>query len=418
VSERGRAASDVAAEQTIVGSMMTSRLAFDEVTSRGGLSGVEFYQPRHQVIFTVMVDLADAGTPVEPTTVLAELTDRKELAKVGGAAYLHQLMTMASPGSAGFHADRVKLLYRTRRAAQLAERIIQIADEVSPDELQDALAATAIELDLIVDETDGRAIEGLSNWRDFMSVAPDPSDWVVPGLLERQEVVMILGASGIGKSWLSRQFALCVAAGLHPFKFTRIDPKRTLLVDLENPASTLRRQSEAVFLQAERLGVPIGNRGHLWTFPEGFNLRKRADAMQLESVVADIRPDVLCLGSLYNAYQRGRDDWDHVAEDVKAVFNRIRQRYGCAVWLEHHMPKKQGGGHTESPFGSSVWERWVMYGRVLKMVNDEVFELAATFRGDRDANRDFPPGLRRGGEFPWTPIWDAAELDYLRNGKH
>jgi len=310
VSERGRAASDVAAEQTIVGSMMTSRLAFDEVTSRGGLSGVEFYQPRHQVIFTVMVDLADAGTPVEPTTVLAELTDRKELAKVGGAAYLHQLMTMASPGSAGFHADRVKLLYRTRRAAQLAERIIQIADEVSPDELQDALAATAIELDLIVDETDGRAIEGLSNWRDFMSVAPDPSDWVVPGLLERQEVVMILGASGIGKSWLSRQFALCVAAGLHPFKFTRIDPKRTLLVDLENPASTLRRQSEA------------------------------------------------------------------------------------------------------------VWERWVMYGRVLKMVNDEVFELAATFRGDRDANRDFPPGLRRGGEFPWTPIWDAAELDYLRNGKH
>jgi replicative DNA helicase len=370
------------------------------------------------VIFAVMLDLNEAGKPIEPMAILAELTDRKELAKVGGAEYLHALLANPTvPASAGFYADRIKLLYRTRRAAQLAERLMQATQEVEPDRLQEAIAGMSIELNLLVDETDTAEVEGLSSWQDFMAVAPSPNDWVVKGLLERQDVVLFLSQSGIGKSWLSRQVSLCVAAGVHPFRFTPIPPKRTLLVDLENPTSALRRQSEAIFDQAERVGMPIGNRGHVWTFPQGFNLRKRGDALMLEQVVSEVRPDLMCLGSLYNAFDRGRDDWDTAAEQTKAVFNRIRQRYGTALWIEHHMPKQSGGGHVQNPFGSSIWERWPGFGRVLKQVGQNAYELATPFRGDRDARRDFPPGLYRGGEFPWTPIWDQAELDALREKK-
>jgi hypothetical protein len=412
--ERGTTAQDVTAERAVLSGMLQSEQAVDEVGRI--LTGVEFYQPRHQVIYGVIRDIAESGQMVDPVRVLAELTDRKELARIGGAGYLHEVLASGLiPASAGFYAERVKALHRTRRTGQLAERIKQICEDVSPDELQEALAGPSIELNLIVDETDNRAVDGLSTWQDFMAIAPDPHSWVVPGLLEKQDVVMILGASGHGKSWLSRQVSICVAAGIHPFKHdVSIHPRRTLLIDLENPTSALRRQSEIIYDQAERYGQPVGTRGYVWTFPEGFNIRKRADALLLERVVAETRPELICLGSLYNATERGRDDWDTAAEQTKAVFNRLRQRYGCALWIEHHMPKQSGGGHVADPFGSSVWQRWPGFGRVLREVADNVYELAATFRDDRDAGRDFPPGLRRGGRFPWTPIWDPEELAYLK----
>jgi hypothetical protein len=165
-----------------------------------------------------------------------------------------------------------------------------------------------------------------------------------------------------------------------------------------------------------RLGELEDGRGHVWLHPEGLNLRVRADALLLERVLEETRPALVCLGPLGKAMLRGRDDWDTAAEEVRAVLDRLRTRYRCAFWLEHHMPKGDGISRPPLPFGSAVWQRWAGFGRVMTKVGPNAYELAASFRGDRDA-REFPVGLFRGGDLPWSAIWDPEELDHLREGR-
>jgi replicative DNA helicase len=248
-------------------------------------------------------------------------------------------------------------------------------------------------------------------------VPDSPTDWLVPELFERQDVWMFLAGEGGGKSYLSRQLCLTLAAGIHPFNWDEaITPCRTLLVDLENAESMVRRQSRAVRTQASRIShlevEQHSKNGWVWRRPAGLNIRRREDALLLETVIERVRPDFVALGSLYNSFVKGRDDWETAAEDAKVVFNRLRSRYGFCLALEHHMPKGDGHERPQTPYGSSVWQRWVTHGRVMTRMGANVWEFNASFRSDRDV-RKTPAGLQRGGTFPWSPIWDEADLDAL-----
>ena len=404
-----------AAESAVLCAMLSSSRAV--TMARESLTAGEFFQPRHQVIFSVICDLADSGRKVDPNLVLATLTQQGLTPRPVDAAYLATVYGQpAVPENVPWYARQIRHTARRRQLATVGTRLAQIAAEVEdPDAMLNATAPELIALQLLIDEPDPtRPVDGLSTWDEFLATPPAVNTWIVPGLIERQDVFLILAPPGAGKSWLSRQMCLAVAAGVHPFKPNeRIEPARTLLVDLENPPAMVQRQSHAPAGQVIRLGDWQSDRAYIWRRPEGLNLRKHADAQLLERVVADTRPALIALGSLYKAFQRGRDDWDTAAEETRAVFDRIRARYGCAFWLEHHMPKASEGGSRPNPFGSSVWERWPGYGRVLRKVADPgTYELAETFRGDRD-EREIPVGLVRGGALPWSPIWDREELQLL-----
>lgn len=226
---------------------------------------------------------------------------------------------------------------------------------------------------------------------------------------------MVLGAAGSGKSFLSRMVAQGLAAGVHPFTLDRITPVRTLLVDLENSPDQVAEEAVGPLAQVQRLGEAVGDRGWIWSRPEGINLREPRDAALLERVIAQTEPDVLCLGSLKDAYRRGRSDWDVAALETQDVFKRLRSRYGLGLWLEHHMPRKEGSGHTGTPFGGMLWESWPTHGRWLRRVGERVplYTLEATFRGDRGERPGIPIGLQRGGRLPFTAIFDEGELEIL-----
>jgi hypothetical protein len=59
-----------------------------------------------------------------------------------------------------------------------------------------------------------------------------------------------------------------------------------------------------------------------------------------------------------------------------------------------------------------MWERFIEYGRVLEQRGPNVFALDNFRASDRDV-REWPAGLFRGGQLPWSPIWDADELELL-----
>lgn len=404
---------DADAERQVLGAILATPDALEDV--RRALGPDDFYRPAHAVIYLAALSLADRGIAPEPVAVFDALRNSDELGKAGGAGYLHGLLAGCHTATnAVWHASRVRDASRLRRIDVHAQRIRQfVADADDTDDAMGAVMRELVHAEAVAEDPGSRPVAEVQTWDDFIdSRPPDDSRWIVPGLIRRHDTIMILGASGAGKSFLSRQVAMCLAAGIHPFTLARIVPVRTLLVDLENAPDQVAEESAGLRAGVRRLGGQTGDRGWIWPHPEGFNLREPAAAALLERVIAQVEPQVLCMGSLYNAYRRGSSEWDVAAEEVQAVLKRLRTRYRLGLWLEHHMPRKEGSGHTGAPYGGIRWEQWPTHGRVMRRLTDALplYGLEATFRGDRGARDGLPLAVQRGGRLPFQAIFDAQEL--------
>lgn len=273
--------------------------------------------------------------------------------------------------------------------------------------LLDRMSGTDLALDT------GRLID----WDSFINteVPEDPYDWVVPGLLERQDRVIVVAAEGVGKTMLARQIAILSAAGLHPFTYEHMDPIRTLTIDLENPERIIRRMSTSIFGAAARQSRHGGpkDRAHLLIKPAGVDLLKAPDRVLVEEAIERTKPDLICIGPLYKSFlDPGTKTSEAVAVEVARYLDYIRTTYNCALWMEHHAPLGGSSGRELRPFGSAVWSRWPEFGLTLEpdLTADapHVYKVG-NFRGDRDV-RHRPTKIKRGRVFPFEVI-DFLSVD-------
>lgn len=246
----------------------------------------------------------------------------------------------------------------------------------------------------------------LVSWTEFINETHDDSyDWLIPNLLEKQERVIVVAAEGVGKTMLARQVAICTACGIHPFTYQRMNPIRTLTVDLENPERIIRRTSRPIISQAlHRSGIKKPAL-ELFAKPAGLDLLKVSDRMLFEEQIEKSNPELIIMGPLYKSFvDPGGRTSEAIAVEVAKYLDYIRSIYGCALWLEHHAPL--GTSMTSRdlrPFGSAVWSRWPEFGISLTpdMVSGVPFVYDMKhFRGARD-EREWPLKIKRGKIFPF-----------------
>src|SRR4029453_6441977 len=100
------------------GGMLLSQDAIAEVVE--ALRAQDFYRPAHQIMFDAILDLYGRGEPADAVTIAAELTKRGEIGRVGGAPYLHTLISsVPTAANAGYYAKivRERAILRPRAAA-------------------------------------------------------------------------------------------------------------------------------------------------------------------------------------------------------------------------------------------------------------------------------------------------------------
>ena len=115
---------DMAAEQSVLGGMMLSKDAIADVLER--LRPGDFYRPAHQSVYDAVLDLYGRGEPADAITVSAELDRRGLLKRVGGAPYLHTLIsTVPTAANAGYYAGIVAEKSLLRRLVEAGTRIVQ-----------------------------------------------------------------------------------------------------------------------------------------------------------------------------------------------------------------------------------------------------------------------------------------------------
>ena len=83
---------NIEAEQSVLGSMFLSKYALQKAVE--SLTKDVFYLDSHSKIFEVISDLSEKGTPIDLTTVTAELDNRKWLKQVGDIDYVTEIVNI------------------------------------------------------------------------------------------------------------------------------------------------------------------------------------------------------------------------------------------------------------------------------------------------------------------------------------
>ena len=133
---------DVIAEQSVLGGMLLSKDAISDVVEI--LRERDFYRPAHELIYDAIVDLYGRGEPADPVTVSAELTKRGDLVRVGGAPYLHTLISsVPTAANAGYYAKIIRERAIMRRLVEAGTKIVQLGytDEGEVDDAVDQAQA-------------------------------------------------------------------------------------------------------------------------------------------------------------------------------------------------------------------------------------------------------------------------------------
>lgn len=377
----------------------------DAVTlTRGRADAEDFIDPRYQHLYTaILTEYAEAGT-VNPITVHQRATTAG-LRGVDLVDLYRWQEAISSAAVAPTLADQVRdgaLRYRLGlMVGQMHQRISDTSAPVA-DSVSEMLAA----LTQIRDGATGGTTLAAKTLREILETEDEPEDWVIPGLFERGDRLILTGYEGLGKTTWLRQIGICAAAGLNPVTLDQLDRQiRVLFVDVENSERQWRRETRGIAVVAERggLGSPR-DYVHVHTGAR-MDLRKDRDLGLVHRLVDQYQPEILVIGPLYRLTPNGINN-DEEAAPLIAALDTLRDR-GLVLAMEAHAPKGSMGERNLAPRGSAALMGWPEFGFGLapqdKDENDKIQTAEVVrWRGDRDRGRQWPKMLWAGGPFPWT----------------
>src|SRR5246500_3382748 len=323
---------DLAAEQSVLGGMLLSKDAIADVLER--LRPGDFYRPAHQNIYDAVLDLYGRGEPADAVTVAAELDRRGLLRRVGGAPYLHTLIsTVPTAANAGYYAGIVAEKALLRRLVEAGTRVVQYgyagAEGSDVSEVVDRAQAE------IYDVTDRRLSE------DFV-----PLEQLLQPTMDEIDAIASSGgrASGVPTGFVELDD---VTNGLHPGQMVIVAArpgvgKSTLALDFLRSCS-IKHQMASVIFSLEMSKSEIG--------------------MRLLSAEAKIRLSAMRSGRMSD------DDWTRLARrmseiseaplyiddspnltmmEIRAKARRLRQKADLRLIVVDYLQLMTSGKKTES----------------------------------------------------------------------
>ena len=119
---------DNEAEQGVLGAMLLSPTTVVEIIET--LTPEDFYRPAHQLIYTAIIDLFSDNKEIDPVIVSARLDRNNDLDRVGGAPYLHTLISsVPTAANARYYAEIVAEKAILRKLVDAGTRVVQLGYE-------------------------------------------------------------------------------------------------------------------------------------------------------------------------------------------------------------------------------------------------------------------------------------------------
>ncbi len=321
---------DLLAEQSTVGGMLLSKDAVADVIE--AVRGIDFYLPKHEIIFDAILTLYSHGEPTDVIAVTDELTKNGDLSRAGGAEYLHTLTSLVpTAANAGFYANIVAEKAVLRRLVEAGTRIVQmgyasegeVVDLVNNAQAEIYGVTGGVEAEDYVPLTDAvtTAIDEIeaAKGRDGQMVGVPTGfaelDQLTNGLHPGQ-LIILAARPAIGKSTLGLDFARA-AAIKHDMP--------TIIFSLE-----MGRSEIAMRLLSAETAVPLQS------------MRKGTVHSQDWTTIAQTR------GRINDAPLYIDDSPNMTLVEIRAKCRRLKQRVGLKMVIIDYLQLMTSGKRVES----------------------------------------------------------------------
>jgi hypothetical protein len=185
----------------------------------------------------------------------------------------------------------------------------------------------------------------LKRRRDELGKIP----YLIDGILPAQSLGLVVGDSGLGKSPLLYQAAVCVATGV-PFLGHAVHRGKVLYLDFEN---SVMESEEITTRLARHLGLaPADYEETLMTWnlsdcPLDWNLRKDP----VINCIRQVKPALAIIDSL-GSYAPEVEEKNSTAGQAYEKFRTVMRETGCSLLVIHHRKKPTGEGFESLETGS------------------------------------------------------------------
>ncbi|HZN76075.1 MAG TPA: replicative DNA helicase [Micromonosporaceae bacterium] len=209
---------DLAAERAVLGAMMLEPIAAARGTEI--LAAEDFYRPAHTAIFDAIGRGVLRREPTDAAAVAVRLGP--SLTRIGGAPYLHDLISQAPIGSTlAWYAQTVTDRARMRRLIEAGTRITQLGRDTQRDPGE----AAAMAAKYLAEATDARNASDPIPWAEVInpamrSIERASKAGTTPGLttgvamldtmiggLRGGQLIIVAGRPGMGKSQVAGDWA-------------------------------------------------------------------------------------------------------------------------------------------------------------------------------------------------------------------
>jgi replicative DNA helicase len=211
---------DVQAERAVLSAILAAPDVIVDVLDE--MAGVDFYEPRHEVVFNALVSMFTSGSPIDAVLLHAELERSGMLARVGASFVVELVGVFDLPANAPAYAARVHELAVRRRLAGAGVAITQRANSGVGD-LEALRDAAERELLSAVGDTTSSSVTSAAELPEIAlaqarAAAASPSGTVgvrsglkdldkLTGGFAPGQMVIIAARPGVGKSMLALNIA-------------------------------------------------------------------------------------------------------------------------------------------------------------------------------------------------------------------
>ena len=322
---------DLHAEQSVLGSMLINKDAIADCLE--AVKAHDFYRPAHELIFDAVLDLFGRGEPADAITVADELGKRGDLTRVGGQAYLHQLIqSVPTAANAGYYAEIVHERAVLRRLVEAGTRIVQMGYAQGEGDIDDIVNRAQAEVYSVAEKRGGE-------------------DYNVLGDLLNETMEEIEAASGRSEGLIGVPTGFIeldeLTNGLHPGQMIVVAArpavgKSTLGIDIARAAAIKHNMAAAVFsLEMSRTEITMRILSAEATI-QLQDLRKGLKNQEQWTKLARI------MGKISNAPLFIDDSPNMSLMEIRAKCRRLKQQHNLRIVVIDYLQLMSSGKKVES----------------------------------------------------------------------
>lgn len=203
----------IEAERAVIGAVLLEEAAMDDVY----LLKPAAFTPGHRKIFSVLVELYEAGDPIDLVSIATRLQEKAWLEQVGGIPYVTQLAgAVPTAANVGHYIKIVEDMHTKRKLIEEARFINEIAR--ADADAAEIISSTQAKLDKLTDETNKKGFRDIGkiamdcfeqiemrwNNRDGTGVTGIPSGFVdldrMTAGFQRSDLIIVGARPSVGKT--------------------------------------------------------------------------------------------------------------------------------------------------------------------------------------------------------------------------